>query len=666
MAESESDQQELEIARRRIAQLEAALSQRSDLLEKRRVELEMLRNAPVFRAAVIVQKLIDKTFPRYSRRRIALKRCGTLLIQPLRWLWRIRKAKDGPPTEDRYREVVTPASEYRRWIRSAEPTSAQLAKQRNSAPATGPIISLVVPVFNPPLAFLRAMVESVQAQTYPHWQLCLADASTEPTIAPWLSSVARSDSRIVVHTLAGNHGITANSQAALDLATGDFVGFLDHDDMLAPFALHEVSRAIAQQPDADVIYSDEDKLDEQGQRIEPIFKPDWSPDTLRSRNYLCHFTVIRRSLLQSLSGFRAGFEGAQDYDLVLRATERARRIVHVPSILYHWRMHAGSTAARTESKTYAFEAGRKALEDHLRRTGLHGTVQHGPVLGTYRVTYALTRRPLVSVIIPSKDHADLLARSVNSLARGSYEPYEVLVVENGSVNPATFAYYDELRSQPNARVLTWDQPFNYAAVNNFAARQARGELLLFLNNDVDAINPDWLANLVRYAIQPGVGAVGAKLYYPDDTVQHAGVIVGMGGVAGHGHVNFPRDAGGYDHRLRYTQNLAAVTGACLMTPRAAFEQVGGFDEGYVLAFNDVDLCVKLLHAGLRIVWTPDAELYHYESKTRGPEDTVEKQLRFRREYDLFHAKWGEFLKAGDPFFSRHFRLDRVDVALKVA
>jgi GT2 family glycosyltransferase len=329
-------------------------------------------------------------------------------------------------------------------------------------------------------------------------------------------------------------------------------------------------------------------------------------------------------------------------------------------------MHEQSTASNKGSKSYAFENGKKAIAEHLTRVGIDGSVHDGPTLGTYQVIYHLRTQPLVSVIVPNKDHPEMLARCVDSLAKSSYANYELIVVENGSTKPETFALYEQIKQQPHARVLEWKKPFNYAAVNNFAAAAARGEYVLFLNNDIESINPDWLESLVKQAAQPGVGAVGAKLYYADDTIQHAGIVVGMGGVAGHAHLNFPRQAPGHMQRLTYTQNVAAVTGACLLMPKRVFDAVGGFDEGYVLAFNDVDLCLKVLAAGYRIVWTPDAELYHLESKTRGPEDTDEKQKRFKREFDLFHSKWGAFLKSGDPYYSPHFRLDRPDFALKVA
>lgn len=658
---------DLAAARRRIEQLEAALSRRTELLEQKQAELAAVKGSKAFKAASLAGKVVDRLFPLHTRRRTWLKATARRAGAVPAALWSRHKSKDGPPPTDPHLSECTPPDEYRRWIAKWEPTAADLKRQRGHRFGRSPKVSVVVPVYNPPAAFLEAMIASVVGQTYGNWELCLADgASTAPHVRPLLEKAAVADPRVKVAYLTANEGIVGNSNAAAALATGDYLALLDHDDELAPFALHEVVAAINEQPEADFLYSDEDKIDGHGDRVEPNFKPDWSPETLRSRNYVCHLTVLRRSLFAAVGGFRPGFDGSQDYDLVLRASEQAKRIVHVPHVLYHWRMHAQSTAANKGSKNYAFEAGKRAVSEHLGRLGVDAAVHDGHVLGTYQVVYHLRTQPLVSVIVPNKDQVELLSRCVDSLAKGSYANFELLVVENGSRLPETHAYYRELAKQPHARVLEWTKPFNYAAVNNFAAAEARGDLLLFLNNDTEAINPDWLEAMVKQAVQPGVGAVGAKLLYADDTVQHAGIVVGMGGVAGHSHLFYPRDAAGYMQRLRLTQNVAAVTGACLLMPRKVFEQVGGFDEGFVLAFNDVDLCLSVLKAGHRVVWTPDAELYHLESKTRGYEDTAEKQARFKREYDLFHLKWSAFLKAGDPYYSPHFRLDRPDFALKAA
>ncbi len=660
-------ERELAIAQRRIEQLETALMRRTELLEQKQSELAAIRSSKAFRAAHFANKLMDRLFPLHTRRRTLLKATTRRVMAIPSALWSRRKAKDGPPPDERYLSECTPPEEYRRWIKKHEPNETELTRQRSQKLSRSPKFSIVVPVYNPPAAFLEAMIESVRTQSYANWELCLADgASTAEHVRPILAKATARDSRIKIALLEANAGIVGNSNAAVNLATGDYLVLLDHDDTLAPFALFTMASAINDAPDADFLYSDEDKLDTHGERVEPNFKPDWSPETLRSRNYICHLTVLKRSLFQSIGGFRTGFDGSQDYDVVLRASERAKQIVHVPHVLYHWRMHAQSTAFVKGSKNYAFEAGKRAVSEHLARVGIDASVHDGPILGTYQVIYHLRTQPLVSIIVPNKDQVAMLARCVDSLQKSSYANFELLIVENGSQLPETHAYYRELQKQPHIRVLEWTKPFNYAAVNNFAATSAKGELLLFLNNDTEGINPDWLEALVKQATQPGVGAVGAKLYYADDTIQHAGIVVGMGGVAGHSHLFYPRQAAGYMQRLRITQNVAAVTGACLLMTREVFDTVGGWDEGFVLAFNDVDICLSILKAGYRVVWTPDAELYHLESKTRGYEDTAEKQARFKREYDLFHLKWGAFLKSGDPYYSPHFRLDRPDFALRAA
>jgi GT2 family glycosyltransferase len=650
-----------ERAARRIAQLEAALMRRNELLEQKTAALCNILESDAWKFVKLCHRLRDRLMPLRSRRRQAFKFALRTGLRTTRWLM-----GRAPASGVHGLNAAADGDLYRRWINRNEPKAGELNRQRGHRFGRTPTVSVVVPVYNPPAEFLEAMAQSVFAQTYPSWELCLADASSAAHVRPTLERLARTDTRVRVRFLEANQGIAGNSNAAMEMATGQYVALLDHDDTLAPFALHEVVREINDHPDAEFLYSDEDKIDQQGARVEPNFKPDWSPETLRSRNYICHLTVLKTELVRRIGGFRTGFDGAQDYDLVLRASEQAKRVVHIPQVLYHWRMHDQSTAARLDSKEYAYESGRKAVAEHLERERVPAAVRHGPIKGTYQVTYHLPRQPLVSVIIPNRDHVEVLQNCLKSLAESSYANYEVVLVENGSRRPETFAYYEECQKQPNFRLLTWEKPFNYAAVNNFAANHAEGELLLFLNNDVEAINSDWLERMVKLAVQPAIGAVGAKLYYGDDTIQHAGIVIGMGGIAGHSHMLFPRDAPGYMQRLLFTQNVAAVTGACLLMRREVFEAVGGFDEGFVLAFNDVDLCLQVLAKGYRIVWTPEAELYHLESKTRGPEDTPEKQERFQREYELFRGKWADYLRSGDPYYSPHFRLDRCDYCLKVA
>jgi GT2 family glycosyltransferase len=601
-------------------------------------------------------RLRDRLLPLPSRRRAAAHvvfRTSLRLIKRLLGLGKYRPH--------------SPDDAFPLWIALNEPQPAELEEQRQACFPFEPTISLVVPVWEPPLPFLTAMLESVLGQTYPRWELCLADGgSRDPAVREMLGRYSRHDSHIKVRFLATNRGIAGNSQEALALATGDYVALLDQDDTLAPFALHEVVRAVNHEPEADLLYSDEDTIDASGtRRANPHFKPDWSPDTLRSYNYICHLAVFRRELVEEIGGFRPGFEGSQDYDLILRASERARRIVHIPKVLYHWRVHAGSVTADESVKGYAYHSAHKALGNHLQRCGSPGEVRDGSRPGTYQVTYPIPGWPLVSVIIPNRDHAAALARCVTSVARSTYARHEILIVENQSREPATFAGYEQLRQRGNVRIVPWDRPFNFAAVNNDAAAQARGDVLLFLNNDVEAINTDWLERLLEHALRPEVGAVGAKLCYRDDTIQHAGVILGVGGIAGHAHRHFPRSAAGYARRLAVVQNLSAVTGACLMIRKPVFEEVGGFDERFVLIYNDVDLCLRLRQRGYAIIWTPWAELYHDESSTRGSDDRPQNREQVAAEIALLRAKWGELLRAGDPYYNPNLTLRYEDFSLRV-
>jgi len=654
-------------ADRRIAQLETALMRRSELLEQKQAQLEALHSSGAWQVVRWYYKLRERLLPLHSRRRRIVRTVMGTVARSARAITRRLTGRDlaHPDAGGESDRISLDMIQYARWIKTHEPTTADLAKQRLAKFARRPTMSIVVPVYDTPAKYLDEMIQSVQAQTYRTWELCIADGhSPAEWVRPTLERYAAMDRRIRVNLLPENRGIAGNTNAALELATGEYVALLDHDDTLAPFALHEIVRTINDRPNADVIYSDEDKLDQAGGRVDPCFKPDWSPDTLRSHNYVCHLLVLRRELMTRLGGIRPGFDGAQDYDLVLRASEHAAAIVHVPQVLYHWRMHAQSTAANTDSKRYLIEAGRRALAEHLDRMQTPASVVEGTLPGTYRVIYHLPTQPLVSILIPNRDSVHMLGRCLDSIASSSYANYEVIILENFSEHRETLAYYRQLERRSELRIVPWTKPFNYAAINNFGAAHSRGDVLLFLNNDVEAINPDWLEGMVKHALRPEVGAVGAKLLYADGTIQHAGIVVGMGGIAGHVHRMFPRDADGYMQRLRLTHNCAAVTGACLMTRRAVFEQVGGFDEAFVLAFNDVDLCLQIQAAGYRVLWTPEAELYHLESKTRGYEDTTEKLARFGREYRLFVAKWERYLQNGDPYYNPNFRLDRADYALR--
>lgn len=565
--------------------------------------------------------------------------------------------------------------QYADWIREVEPGLVPDADTQRAVAATWawqPRISVVMPTYNSNANQLQACLESVLAQTYPHWELCIADdASTAPHVRPLLEAAAARDARIRVTFRAANGHISQASNTALDMATGDFVALLDHDDVLAEHALFAVADALQQRPSAALLYSDEDKLDETGQRCEPFFKPGWSPDLLRSQNYFSHLGVYRRALVTAAGGFRAGYEGSQDHDLVLRCTALVKDpgdIVHIPQVLYHWRMAEGSTARSHGEKDYASDAGCRAVQDHLD-THHPGAVASVTAPGIYRHRWPLPEQaPLVSLIIPTRDGLALLRTCIESiLSRTTYTAYEILVVDNQSTCPQTLAYMAALDAGTEGdglvRVLRWDHPFNYSAINNFAAAQARGSVLGLINNDIEVISPDWLCELVSHAVRPDIGCVGAKLYYPDDTIQHAGVVTGLGGVANHAMRGTPREAPGYFGRLWTVYNPSAVTGAVLVLRREVFEAVGGLDaEGLAVAFNDVDLCLKVRATGLRNLWTPFAELYHHESVSRGADSTPEKRARFLGEVDVMLRRWGHVLPH-DEAYSPHLTRLREDYSI---
>lgn len=548
---------------------------------------------------------------------------------------------------------------YHDWIAHCErpqvpDQAAQLAAL--AAWRWTPTLSVVMPTYNTDPDMLRACLDSVLAQGYPHWELCIADdASTRPHVRQILAEYARRDARIKLHLRSANGHIVEASNSALALASGEFVVLLDHDDTLPAHALFAVAQALQARPTAQLLYSDEDKLDREGQRCDPYFKPDFAPDLLYSQNYFSHLGVYRRALVEAVGGFRAGYEGSQDYDLVLRCVARVqdhRDIVHIPQVLYHWRMAEGSTAAGHEQKSYASEAGQRALQDHADECGYPVTVSViAP--GLYRQHWDIPApAPLVSLIVPTRDCHDVLKTCIDSiLEKTSYAHYEILIVDNQSTCPQTLAYMAGLETSGKVRVLRYDQPFNYSAINNFAARQARGRILGLVNNDVEVIAPDWLGEMVSHAVRADIGCVGAKLYYPNGAIQHAGVVCGLGGVAGHAHRYSAGDADGYFGRLRIVSNTSAVTAAVLLLRREVFEQVGGLDEqGLSVAFNDVDLCLKVMQSGLRNLWTPFAELYHHESISRGSDETPEKRARFQGECAVMQNRWPELL-ARDPYYN---------------
>lgn len=547
--------------------------------------------------------------------------------------------------------------------------SAQRREQEENAQFPKDIkFSVLVPLYNTPESFLKAMIESVQAQTYKNWELCLADGSDSEHsfVGEICKNYADGDKRIKYEKLERNLGISENTNACIRMATGEYIALFDHDDLLHPSALYEVMRTICEHG-ADFIYTDENTFSEDPRDADnPHFKPDFSPDTLRSYNYICHLSVFSRELLDSVGYFRSEYDGSQDYDLILRLTEKAKKVFHIRKILYYWRAHKNSVAQDIGAKPYTVTAAKKALAAHLERCGLKGEVLDSSVPTTYHIKYEIDGNPLISVIIPNKDHTDDLDICLKSLyEKSSYKNFEVIIVENNSTEKETFEYYEKIKQRyENLKVVIWTGIFNYSAINNFGVSYAKGEYILLLNNDVEIINGNCLEEMLMFAQRKDVGAVGAKLYYSDDTVQHAGVILGLGGTAGHAHKHFGRSHPGYMARASIAQNLTACTAACLMMRRDVFDEVGGLDESFEVAFNDVDLCMKIREKGYLVVFTPYAELYHYESKSRGNDSTPEKLERFRGEIDRFKEKWQKQLDDGDPYYNPNLTLTRDDFSLK--
>jgi len=527
-----------------------------------------------------------------------------------------------------------------------------------------PLISVLMPVYNPPLNMLEEAISSVQAQLYPNWELCIADdASTNSKVRKVLKRYADKDARIKVIFRKKNGHISAASNSAVELVTGDYLALLDNDDLLPEQALFWIADAIVTNPDAGLLYSDEDKIDAAGQRYDPYFKPDWNPDLFLSHNMICHLGVYRTELVRKLGGFREGYEGAQDYDLALRCTAQltAQQIVHIPRVLYHWRSHPGSTAQAGSEKNYALTAGERALNDHFKRIKVSAKAKLLN-FGMYKAHYSIPiDAPMVSLVIPTRNGLDLLKQCVDSiLTKTTYKNYEILIVDNNSDCPKALAYFVSIVKNKRIRVLRDNRPFNYSALNNAAIKQAKGKYVALINNDIEVISPEWLREMLSLAIQPGVGAVGARLLYPNDTLQHGGVVTGLGGVAGHSHKHLHKSAPGYFYRSQLIQTYSAVTAACLVIKKSIFHEVCGLDEeNLAIAFNDVDFCLRVREAGYRNVWTPYAELYHHESATRGFEDTPEKQARFSKEVLYMKKRWGDALM-NDPAYSPNLTLDRED------
>ena len=578
--------------------------------------------------------------------------------------------------------------DYQIWIDNNE-IKYLIEKQRGEKFEYKPKISVVVPMYNTDEKFFKELIESLETQTYSNWELCLADGSPEPNKK--LNKYFEKNDKIKYTFLNENLGISENTNEAINLATGDFIGFLDHDDILAQNALYEVVREINENPETDFIYSDEDKIDENYERFEPYFKPEFSPETLECNNYITHFVVVKKELIDAVGKLNPEFNGAQDFDFVLRCTEKAKRVAHISKILYHWRVHLGSTALAVDSKPYAFEAGVRAAQAHIERVNKPGKVEDSKeVPGIYKIKFDLLDDYKVSILIPNKDNVKLLKKCINSILKlTTYENYEICIIENNS-EKSTLKYYEKLVKNPIIKVLNYNegtlltnegiselpykvelsdeekQDFNYSRLINFGVKNVDGDFVLQLNNDTVLITPDWLELMIGYAQYNEIGAVGARLYYQDKTIQHAGIIVGLSGIAGNSLVNLPYGKHAYYSREAATRNCLAVTGACLFARRELYEKVNYMDEeNFKVAFNDVDFCLKLADLGYRNVYNPYVELYHLESKSRGyEEESPEKQDRFDKESNNFKTKWQKYI-LNDPYYNKNFTRTTCNYDIKI-
>jgi GT2 family glycosyltransferase len=601
----------LDDARRRIAELETALRMRDQALARHRDELKYIYSSNAWAAVQSIYRLRNRLLPPESARyRLYRHLVSRVLAIPRR----LAQATTGTMAVDPC-EAIT-RDQYRDWIERHEPSRRELNRQRRTRWPQTPVVIIHLSPRDRPPELVNATIRSIEAQTYQNYRLAEPKSGT------------------------------------LCREPGDLCLRLSPGDVLAPFALYRIAEALQSEPDLDLIYSDEDTIDAAGNRRDPVFKPDWSPDTLRMRNYLGRLTVYRGRLWHALGDAIYEDSPAAEHELAIRASERSIRVRHLAEILCH------RSAGPTSDYDGSF------LVDHYRRLGLNVAVTRGAAPGTFRPTVHLDRVPAVSVVIPNRDNPDELTRCLRSVETAQNPRVEVLIVENGSTRAETFAVYREWERRLNLRVLTWSQPFNYASINNYAVEHAAGDLILFLNNDVEAITPDWLTRLVGYTAIPGVGAVGAKLYYPDDTIQHAGIAIGIREMCEHRYLGWPRDHSGYVGNLCYSQNVMAVTAACLLMPASLFRSLGGFDEQFQISANDVDLCLRVWEAGRRVLWASDVELYHYESKTRGHEDSDDKRRRLAGEVRRFRRRWAKTLRGGDPFYSRHFATDRADFRLR--
>lgn len=597
-------------------------------------------------------------------------------IYPFRLLWShfknfLRRVKRYGNLRNLLAKVKSKIKEkkaYKSYGTKSMPDEATIVLQRNTKFDKDITISILVPLYNTPEGFLREMIESVTAQTYEKWELCLADGSDSEHdyVGKICDEYALGDARIKYKKLTENLGISGNTNACFEMATGEYIGLFDHDDILHPTVLYEYMKAICEK-DADYIYCDETTF--KGKSIDKMitlhFKPDFAIDNLRANNFICHFSVFDRKLVDETGLFRSEFDGSQDHDMILRLTAKAERIVHVPKILYYWRSHAGSVASDINAKSYAIDAAKGAVSAHLTSCGMEGfKIESTRAFETiFRIRYKLIEKPLISILIPNKDHVSDLRRCIDSItAKSSYEKYEIIVIENNSECAETFEYYELLKKHPSIKVVTYEGDFNYSKINNFGAGFAEGKYLVLLNNDTEIITRNWLEELLMYAQRDDVGAVGCMLYYEDYSIQHAGIVIGLGAhrTAGHTHYRMNKENLGYMGRLCYAQDVTAVTGACLMTKKSLFDELGGLNEEFAVALNDVDYCLRLREKGLLNVFTPFAELFHYESRSRGTDveaPSEENAKRYNEEAAFFREKWKAELEKGDPYFNPNFSLD---------
>lgn len=554
---------------------------------------------------------------------------------------------------------------YKLWIENNEPNEEELENQRNYKFEYEPKISIIVPMYNTKEKYLQELIYSVINQTYTKWELCLADGSSEKK--DYVEKLVSIDKRIKYKFLNENKGISENSNEALKLATGDYIALLDHDDILPIFSLYEVVKTINKDKEAEFIYTDEDKLmEEKENRMGPHFKQDYAPDTFLSYNYICHFSIFKKSLIDRIGGFRKEFDGSQDYDIIFRAVEQANRVIHIPKILYHWRINENSVALSSETKPYAYEAAKKAIKAHLTRIGVEAKVEDSQIIGLYKITYKLKENSKVSIIILNKDHKKDLEKCINSiLEKTTYNNYEIVIVENNSTTKEIFKYYEKIKNNKNIKIVEYkEKDFNYSKLNNIGVKNSAGDYIVLLNNDVEIITDNWIEIMLGNCQREDVGIVGAKLLYENGTVQHAGIVLGLTGIAGHVNLGLGADEIGYMGRNMITQNYSAVTGAMLMISREDFENVGGLDEEFPVAYNDVDLCLKIRNIGKVIVMNPFVRAYHYESKTRGYEITQEKKERLENDTKRLRNKWKEFFEKEDPYFNINFRHDTTAIRIR--